>query len=108
MISRRSISAVPIAFAFGASIACAQQPAAPAMPVVPGATCVKPEVPPSHAAPQRINTFNREYKAYTDCVKKYIDETNALANASIAAGKAVIDEFNALNDEVRARGEAAK
>jgi hypothetical protein len=107
MLLRISVAPFLVVFAFGASIACAQQPAAPAMPAVPACTCVKPELPPSYAAPQRMNTFNREYKVYGDCVKKYIDDTNALANATIAAGKAAIDEFNALNAEMRAR-EAAK
>jgi hypothetical protein len=107
MISRMFIVNVLVVFALGATIVRAQQPAAPAMPTIPAPSCVKPEVPRTDAVPQRVTIFNRDYKTYGECVKKYVDETNALASAAIAAGKTVIEEFNALGAEIRAR-DAAK
>jgi hypothetical protein len=91
-----------------ASIAHAQQPAATAMPTVPAQTCAKPEFPGPFADSRRIDRFNREYKAYADCIKKYVDETKTASDAIIEAGNKAIKEFNAFNDELAERQAAVK
>ena len=102
----RSISVAAMAAAVFASNAHAQQqPPASPMPAVPPPTCVKPDLPQKFADSRRIDRFNREYKAYGACVNKYIDDTNALANAALAAGKSALDQLNALNDEIKEREE---
>ena len=102
---RLSTASVLVALATGASIVGAQQPAAPAMPTVPASTCVKPEVPNRIATPARVNAFNRDYKVYGECINKYVRDTNSLATASIAAGKAAIEELEAVNAEVKAKSD---
>jgi hypothetical protein len=95
-------------------ICLAQTPAAPGpnvpvtMPEVPKATCVKPELPRQFADNRRLDRFNKEYHAYGDCVKKYIDDTNALASNTLAQGKTVLDEFNAFNAELKEYQETKK
>lgn len=99
-----------------AGLCLAQTPAAPAtgpntpvtMPEVPKATCVKPELPRAFADSRRLDRFNKDYHAYGDCVKKYIDDTNALATATLASGKSVLDEFNAFNAELKEYQESKK
>ena len=114
---------IPIA-AFAASAlvctAAAQQPspatpAAPAAPAVPAATalpagvaippptCVKPDYPQKFADQRRFDRFNKESKAYTDCVTKYVDEMKAISDAAVASGKALIDEYNALTADYNSR-----
>jgi hypothetical protein len=108
MISRTFAVPALAVFAFLASIAGAQQPAATAMPAVPASTCVKPEFPGPFADSRRIDRFNREYKSYADCIKKYVDETKTTSDAIIEAGNKAIKEFNAFNDELAERQAAVK
>ena len=82
-----------------AAPAYAQQPA-PAMPVVPPHTCVKPELPGIQAPQNRINAFNSKFKAYGDCIKKNMSNTKALSDASIAAANSAINEYNQFAIEV--------
>lgn len=108
MIPRLIRNAVFAASALVCS-AQAQQPApqAPtAMPTIPPATCVKPEYPQKFADQRRLDRFNKEIKTYTDCVKKYIDDMKALADAAIDASKIVIDEYNALTADYNSRRDA--
>jgi hypothetical protein len=103
-------TAVPIlaAIAFTASIAGGQQPAAPAMPAIPQHTCVKPEFPGAFADSRRFDRFNKEYKAYSDCIKKYVDETKVLSDAIVEAGNNAIKEYNAFSAELAERQAAKK
>jgi hypothetical protein len=108
MISRMTAACPLMAFAFGASIAAAQQPAAPAMPAVPQHTCVKPEFPGAFADSRRFDRFNKEYKAYAECIKKYVDDTKVLSDAIVEAGNKAIKEFNTFNEELAERQAAKK
>ncbi len=76
--------------------------AAPAAPVIAPNTCVKPEYPGKMASSQRFNAFNREYTAYGECVKKYVEETKALMNAAIAAVNGAVEDFNKFTAEIHA------
>ena len=96
------------AIAFAAPIADAQQPAPPALPAVPAPTCVKPDFPGAYADSRRIERFNKEGKAYADCIKKYLDETKALSDAAVDAGNKAIKELNAFITEVDERAGAKK
>jgi hypothetical protein len=103
-----------VALLASAGLCLAQTPAAPGpnvpvtMPEVPKATCVKPELPRQFADSRRLDRFNKDYKAYHDCVAKYVDDTNALASSTIAQGKAALDEFNAFNAEYKEYQESKK
>ena len=92
--------------------AFAQQPApapttAATITVAPP-TCVKPEFPGPFSDQRRFDRFNKEAKAYADCIKKYITETKAVSDANIEAGNNAIKEFNAYIEEVDARQAAMK
>ena len=81
----------------------APAPAAGAAPTMPPNTCVKPEFPGKLASSTRAAVFNKELKAYGDCVKKYIGELRNIANAATAAGNSAIDEYNAYQAELKAK-----
>ena len=80
----------------------AQDPAK-AMPTIPPATCVKPDFPQKFADQRRLDRFNKEMKAYSECVKKYSDDMKAISDAAIASGQALIDEYNALTADYSSR-----
>jgi len=55
-----------------------------------------------------VEAFNRDYKAYGECVRKYVDETKTwIKNIADASNKA-IDEFNKYNEEVKKKVEEDK
>lgn len=90
---------------FAASVA-AQQPAAPA--ATPAAkpepikhNCVKAEWPGRVATPTATKRFDKEFKEYVDCIKKFVDEQGKALQATIAqgevhraSGNAAIEEYN--------------
>ena len=108
MISRLLL-VTSLAASLAVTAAGARAQAAPVtMPAIPAHNCVKPELPGRLASPNRISVFNKEYTAYSGCIKKYVDETKAMANAAIGAGNEAIDEFNKFSTELKAENDAAK
>ena len=83
----------------------AQAPAAPTMPAIPAHQCVKPEIPGATATSLRVKTFNTEFNAYAECVKKYVADTKTLINSAATAGNAAVEEFNKFAAEVKAQTE---
>jgi hypothetical protein len=116
-MSFRPLFACSLAACVFATGAIAQTPPAPATataPATPGGTtlvaippkqCVKPEIPGKLASNTRVAAFNKDLKTYSDCIKKYVEDTRATANAAMAAGNATIDEYNAFSDEIKKRSE---
>jgi hypothetical protein len=99
----RLIFAVSIAaFSLGAA---AQTPAAGAPAIAPH-TCVKPDYPGRLASETRIKSFNLEFKTYGDCIKKYVADNRAIAEAATAAGNRAVDEYNAYSKELQAKIDA--
>jgi hypothetical protein len=86
-----------------APTASALPPVPAGMPPIPPPTCVKPEYPQKFADQRRFDRFNKESKAYTDCVTKYTDDMKALSDAAIARGQALINEYNALTADYNSR-----
>ena len=74
------------AIALGASamVVNAQEPAPVNMPTVPPHNCVKPELPGANANNARMRQFNDSYKAYGECIRKYIEGAKALADSALA------------------------
>ena len=108
MIYRTTADFTLAAIAYAASIADAQQPAAPPMPAVPAPTCVKPELPGAFADSRRFERFNKEGKVYGECIKKYVEETKVFSDAYLEAGNKAIKEYNAFVAEVDERAAAKK
>jgi hypothetical protein len=60
------------------------------------ATCTKPGEFPGHLATDaQRRTWQKDYTAYSDCMKKFISEQKALAEPYLKAYNAAIDEYNA-------------
>jgi hypothetical protein len=92
------------AFSLGAA---AQTPApAGAAPIVAPITCVKPEYPGKPASEPKVTAFNRDFKAYGECVKKYVDQNKAIADAATTSANRAIDEYNTYTAEIKAKIEA--
>jgi hypothetical protein len=79
---------------------------------IPAPNCgAKPEYPGRLAMTSdlRRRAFDREIKAYTECIKAYVEERRKTADANTAAGNAAIEEYNAQikkvkDDETAAQG----
>ena len=101
------------ALAVAALPALAQAPApapAPAtvLPPIPPHACVAPEYPGKEASKVRVDTFNRDYKAFGECIKRYVDDNNKWVKAAAEAGNKAIDEYNKYTEELKKRIEADK
>ena len=55
-----------------------------------------------------VSELAGNYKAYGECINKYIADAKALSDAALAAGNKAVDEFNKLSAEIKAQNEAAK
>lgn len=115
-MTHRSVQAfAAVALAAFAASATAQQsaPAAPsAAPApVPKHECVKPDdFPGNLASDKQKRTWQKEYVGYVDCLKKFIEEQQALADPHVKASNAAITEYNAgvkaYNEQVqKAKGD---
>ena len=91
-----------LAFAVGLGAACsalAQQPAASAASAaaapVPKHACVHPgDFPGKLASELRLKSWQKEFVAYVDCLKKFYDEQQALAKPHVDAANAAVVEYN--------------
>ena len=100
-----------VLLATAATVAVAQTPApaAAAAPVVPPAKCEpKPEYPGRLASDTRNKVFEREMKAYKDCMNAYLDERKAAIKANEVAANAAIEEHNAVMKKVQEEQAAAR
>lgn len=86
--------------------AVAQTPTPAAPPLVAASTCVKPEFSGRLATDTRMTAFNREFKAYGECVKKYVEQNKAIAEAATAAANRAVDEYNTYTADIKAKIEA--
>ena len=77
-------------------------------PNIPPHKCVKPEYPGKLASAQKFNAFNKDYTAYGECMKKYIDDTKLILNAAAMAVNGAVEEFNKFAADIKAQDEAAK
>jgi hypothetical protein len=74
--------------------------------------CTKPGEFPGHlASDTQRRTWQKDYTAYSDCMKKFIGEQKALAEPYLKAYNAAIDEYNenikAYNEQIE-KAKAAK
>ena len=96
-----------------ASVAAAQQsptpaPAAAAAPV-PKHSCTKPgDFPGSLATENQRRNWQKGYVDYVDCLKKFINDQQALAEPHIKASNDAINDYNAGVKEYNAQIEKAK
>lgn len=111
---RQAFAALALA-AFAAATSAQQNapaaaPGASAAPA-PAPSCAKPsEYPGNLASDTQKRTWQKDYVAYVDCLKKFIDEQQVLAEPHVRASNAAIAEYNAAvkayNDQVqKAKGD---
>ena len=105
--------AIALAALLLAAAANAQQPAAPAAGAaasVPPLSCNKPELPGRSLLDDTSvrRRFDRDLKAYGECMKAYVAERkasseslNAQAAAHIDAGNKAVTEYNALMQQFK-------
>ena len=114
MSHRVALAIAAIAFAGMAAQAGAQTtPAAPAAAApassapIPKPECgAKPgEYPGNLASDNQKRAWQKEYVAYIDCLKKFVEDQQALAEPHVKAANAAINEYNAgvkaYNDEIQ-------
>ncbi len=75
---------------------------------VPEPSCVAPEYPGELASNTRITAFNRDYKAYGECIKKYVEDNRAWINAVVEANNKAVEDYNKYNTELKKQIDAAK
>jgi hypothetical protein len=103
-VTDRAIRALAVlVFAAVAASATAQTtaPAAPAAPATPAAATPKPdcskpgEYPGNLASDNQKRSWQKDFVTYVDCLKKFIEEQQALAEPHVKASNAAIAEYNA-------------
>jgi len=110
------IAAVVAATAAIASHAFAQTPAPAAAPKptatstvsYPAPTCVGPKYPGKSRTDEEVEAFNRDFKNYGDCMKKYVDDARATSTAAIEAGNKAVDDYNDYTADVKKQIAAEK
>lgn len=101
-----------IALAATAAGAMSQQPAAPAAAPaapVPKHSCTKPgDFPGGLASENQRRNWQRGYVEYTDCLKKFINDQQSLAEPHVKASNDAINEYNNGVKDYNAQIEKAK
>lgn len=84
--------------------------------VIPSHNCVGPQYPSKEGLMQKradaynraVETFNRDNKAYGECIKKYVDDTKAWSRAAADAGNKAIDDYNKYAADMKKKLEEEK
>ncbi len=71
------------------------------LPTIPPANCKQPEYPGSHALNSTIAVFNRDYRAYGECIKNYVQENKAWVDAVVETNNRTVEEYNKYNTELK-------
>jgi hypothetical protein len=104
--------ALAVAFLAATSLALAQAPASPPVPLdVAKPNCgAKPEYPGKLAMQSdlRRNSFKREIDAYKTCMMAYVEEHKAQQAGHFAAANAAVQEYNETMKKIAAEQDAAK
>ena len=118
MLARACLIVVAL-FGFSLGAVCTAHaqtaPAAAAPGAVPTPSCEKPGEAPRlltsevgrEVAERKRNDWTHKMKEYVDCLKRFIDEEQAIAQSHIKAVNAAVEEYNkaakAYNDQAQAR-----
>ena len=102
MILRTVIACVALAVGLGSAFpALAQQAAAPASAAPAGAaampkhSCVHPEAFPGKLASEmRLKLWQKDFVNYTNCLRKFVEDEQALAKPHVDAANAAVVEYN--------------
>ena len=106
-----AIAFAGVAAQAGAQTATAPATAAPASSApIPKPECgAKPgDYPGNLASDNQKRVWQKEYVAYIDCLKKFVEEQQALAEPHVKAANAAINEYNAGVKDYNEQVEKAK
>ena len=99
-----TVLALAMGFAAGAIRAQTPVPA----PSVAKPACTKPEAFPGRlASDNQKKTWQKDVTTWQDCVKAYVKEQQAVADAHLKAANNAVDEFNAATKEFNDQTQAA-
>jgi len=74
---------------------------------VPQSPCTAPKFPTKSEGTTQANynkvveKFNADYKAYGECIKKYVEDTKVWVKEVADAGNKAIDEYNKYNADLK-------
>lgn len=116
MAAALAIVALPAVAQTAAQAAAPSSAAAAASFAVPQHSCVAPAYPTKESTMQlrgdaynrAIEKFNNDAKTYSECMKKYVDDTRQWVKQVADAGNKAIEEYNKFNADVREKIEADK
>jgi hypothetical protein len=85
-------------------------------PVVPPHNCVAPTYPTKEELSRKrgdaynraVEAFNRDNKAYGDCIRKYVEDTKVWVKAFAEASNKAIDEYNKYVEAIKKTVEEEK
>jgi len=108
----RIFAALLLASATGVALAQSPAPAATA----DASKCGKPDPHPGRlASNEKMKGWNKEVGVWQECMKKYVGEIQAkadaavkTANAAVAESNAAVNAYNATVKELQAQADAAK
>jgi len=104
--SHALVALVALALALAAS-AIRAQTSAPG-PSAAKPACSKPEAFPGRlASDSQKKTWQKDVVTWQDCVKAYVKEQQAIADAHLNAANNAVDEFNAATKQFNEQAQAA-
>jgi hypothetical protein len=105
-MSPAKMSATLVLALFACAAVAQTPPAATAAPV-PKASCGKVEPHPGRMASENARkSWAKDVTAWQECMRKYIADTQAQANALVSAANGAIDDFNNTTKEIQKQMEA--
>src|SRR5208282_2035275 len=87
----------------------ATTPSAPVpLPTIAPPNCQPPEYPGKLASSAMATAFNKDFKTYGGCIKKYVDDNRAWVNTVIEINNRVVEEYNKYTADLKKLIDAAK
>jgi hypothetical protein len=74
--------------------------------VAPAHSCQKPEIPGRLASDTQKKLFDRRFKEYGNCIKKYIDDQQAIVKSATDAANGAINEYNGFVKQIQAANQS--
>jgi hypothetical protein len=92
------------AFAF-AQAPVGQSPASPAASVRPAHNCVRPEQPGRLATNNQFKVFDKDEKAYRECLQTFVKAQAELVKLHAELGNSAVKEYNDYVTELKKKRE---
>ena len=101
-MKRITLAAILLAFATAplAQVGDVPKPKCEPKPDYPGRLAMQVD--------SRRRVFERDVKAYKECMTAYLEDRKAASTANLTAGNAAVEEFNATMKKINADMEAAR